>query len=416
MNAASGGGPRRAALAFIYVTVLLDMLAFGLAIPVLAFLYRELAGNDTARAASVSGWFGLAFAAMQLVFAPVLGSLSDRFGRRPVLVLSNLGLALDYALMAFAPSLAWLFVGRLIAGVTTASFSTASAYIADTAAPDKRAAAFGMLGALFSVGFILGPWVGGELGTIDLRLPFWVAGGLSLLNALYGCFVLPESLPREQRAAFAWKRANPVGALALLRGSPLLLGLAAVALLNNLGHDVNPHVFGFYAMDRYGFDEALVGRTLMAVGIGGVIVSGLLVGPLVRVLGERNALLLGLGSGALGFGLQAWAPSALWFWAGVPLINLWSINGPAMQSLMVSCVAPSAQGQLQGALQSLRGLCSLLTPVLFTQVFVLGTPLLAGAPYWLAAALVGGALLVAARVARPAADEHARPEADGSSA
>jgi DHA1 family tetracycline resistance protein-like MFS transporter len=250
------------------------------------------------------------------------------------------------------------------------------------------------------VGFILGPALGGELGAIDLRLPFWAAGGLSLLNALYGLFVLPESLPPGTRATFSWRRANPIGALALLRGSPLLLGLAGVALLNNLGHDVNPHVFGFYAMDRYGFDEALVGRTLMAVGIGGVIVSGLLVGPLVRALGERRALLLGLGAGALGFGLQAWAPSGVWFWLGVPFVNLWSINGPAMQSLMVARVDPTAQGQLQGALQSLRGLCSLVTPVLFTQVFVLGTPLLAGAPYWLAALLVGAALLVAARVAR----------------
>lgn len=391
-----------AALAFVYVTVLLDMLAFGLAVPVLAFLYRELSGGDTGHAASVSGWFGLAFAAMQLFFAPVLGSLSDRFGRKPVLVLSNLGLAADYALMAFAPSLAWLFVGRLIAGVTSASFSTASAYIADTAAPEKRAAAFGMIGALFSVGFILGPVVGGELGRIDLRLPFWVAGGLSFVNALYGAFVLPESLPPERRAPFTWRRANPAGALALLRTQPLLLGLAGVVLLNHLGHDVNPQVFSFYAMDRYGFDEALVGRTLMAVGIGGVLVSAVLVGPLVKALGERRALLFGLACGAVGFGLQAWAPSAPWFWAGVPLINLWSINGPAMQSLMVARVAPSAQGQLQGALQSLRGLCSLVTPLLFTQVFVLGTPLLAGAPFWLASALVLAALLLALRVAKPA--------------
>ncbi len=395
--------PRRAALAFVYVTVLLDMLAFGLAIPVLAFLYRELAGGDTARAASVSGWFGLAFAGMQFFFAPVLGSLSDRFGRRPVLILSNLGLAIDYALMALAPNLAWLFVGRLIAGVTTASYATASAYIADTAPPEKRAAAFGMLGALFSVGFILGPWVGGELGAIDLRLPFWVAGGLSMLNSLYGAFVLPESLPRERRSAFVWQRANPVGALGMLRGSPLLVGLAGVALFNNLGHDVNPHVFGFYAMDRYGFDEAMVGRTLVAVGVGGVVVSGLLVGPLVKALGERRALLLGLASGALGFGLQAWAPAGVWFWAGIPLINLWSLNGPAMQSLMVARVDASMQGQLQGALHSLRGMCSLVTPVLFTQTFVLATPHLAGAPYWLASGLVAAALLLAFRVARPGA-------------
>jgi DHA1 family tetracycline resistance protein-like MFS transporter len=399
-------GPRRHALLFVYVTVLLDMLAFGLAIPVLAFLYRDLAGGDTSRAAAVSGWFGLAFAVMQFAFAPVLGALSDRFGRRPVLIVSNLGLAADYALMALAPSLAWLFVGRVIAGITTSSFSTASAYIADTAEPEQRAAAFGMVGALFSLGFILGPLVGGELGAIDLRLPFWVAGGLSLANALYGLVVLPESLPPERRSAFAWSRANPVGSFGLLRSSPLLLGLAGAALFNNLGHDVNPHVFGFYAIARYGFDEAMVGRTLMAVGIGGLVVSGFLVGPIVKALGERRALVLGLASGVVGFGLQAFAPSALWFWAGIPFVNLWSINGPAMQSLMVARVDPARQGQLQGALQSLRGLCSLVTPILFTQTFVLGTPHVAGAPYWLASALVAIALAIAASAvpARPAGE------------
>jgi DHA1 family tetracycline resistance protein-like MFS transporter len=316
-----------------------------------------------------------------------------------VLILSNLGLAADYALMALAPDLAWLFVGRVVAGITSSSFSTASAYIADTAAPAARAAAFGMVGALFSLGFILGPLVGGELGRFDLRLPFWVAGGLSLANALYGLLVLPESLPRERRSSFAWSRANPVGSFGLLRTSPLLLGLASVALFNNLGHDVNPHVFGFYAIQRYGFDEALVGRTLMAVGVGGLLVSGFLVGPIVRWLGERRALLLGLASGAVGFGLQAFAPSAIWFWVGVPFVNLWSINGPAMQSLMVGAVDPSAQGQLQGALQSLRGLCALVTPLLFTQTFVLATPYLEGAPYWLAAVLVAMALAIAVRVA-----------------
>jgi DHA1 family tetracycline resistance protein-like MFS transporter len=393
--------PRRAALAFIYVTALLDMLAFGLAIPVLPFLYEELAGGQTHRAAEVAGFFGLAFAAMQFAFGPVLGALSDRFGRRPVILLSNFGLAADYALMALAPSLAWLFVGRVLAGITSASFSTASAYIADTAPPEKRAQAFGMLGALFSVGFILGPALGGELGQANHRLPFWIAGGLSLANALYGIFVLPESLPRELRSRFAWRRANPVGSLGLLRSSPVLLGLAGVALLNNLGHDVNPHVFGFYAMDRYGFEEEQVGRTLMAVGIGGVLVSGVLVGPIVRRVGERRALLLGLASGTLGFGLQGWAPAAVWFWAGIPLINLWSLYGPAMQGLMVPRVGASEQGQLQGALQGLRGLCALATPLLYTQAFSRGSAVVAGAPYWLAAGLVGAALLLALRAAAP---------------
>jgi DHA1 family tetracycline resistance protein-like MFS transporter len=403
--------PRRAALAFVYVTVLLDMLAFGLAIPVLAFLYRDLAGGDTTRAAEVSGFYGLAFALMQFGFAPVLGSLSDRFGRRPVLVLSNLGLAADYALMALAPSLAWLFVGRLVAGVTSSSYATASAYIADTATPEQRAAAFGMVGALFSVGFILGPFVGGELGAIDMRLPFWVAGALSLANSLYGYFVLPESLPPDGRSEFVWTRANPLGALGLLRTSPLLLGLAGIALLNNLGHDVNPHVFGFYTMSRYGFDEALVGRSLVAIGVGGVVVSGFLVGPIVRRLGERRALLLGLSSGTIGFGLQGWAPTGAWFWAGIPFINLWAINGPALQSLMVARVDPSAQGRLQGALQSVRGLCSLVTPLLFTQTFVHGSAWLAGAPYWLASALVAGALLLANAVSRPRPAAAAPPPA-----
>lgn len=396
--------PRRAALGFVYVTVLLDMLAFGLAIPVLAFLYRELASGDTSRAAEVSGWFGLAFAAMQLCFGPVLGSLSDRVGRRPVLVLSNLGLAADYALMALAPNLAWLFVGRLVAGVTSASFATASAYIADTASPERRAGAFGMLSALFSVGFILGPWLGGELGRIDLRLPFWVAGALSLANAGYGLLVLPESLPPQKRMAFSWRRANPLGALRFLRSSPFLFGMAGVALLNHLGHDVNPHVFGFYGMQRYGFDEALVGRTLMAVGVGGVIVSGFLVGWIVKRLGERRTLLMALGCGALGFGLQAWAPRAAWFWAGIPLISLWGVYGPALQTLMVPRVSPAEQGQLQGALHGLRGLCSLATPVLYTQIFAHATPFFAGAPYGLAAGLVGAALVLALRVARPAQD------------
>lgn len=393
--------PRRAALAFIYVTVLLDMLAFGVAIPVLPFLYEELSGGATARAAEMAGFFGLAFAAMQLVVGPVLGSLSDRFGRRPVILLSNFGLAADYALMALAPSLAWLFVGRVLAGITSASFSTASAYIADTAPPERRAQAFGMLGALFSVGFILGPALGGELGEANRRLPFWIAGGLSLANALYGMFVLPESLPRELRSPFSWRRANPIGSIGLLRSSPVLLGLAGVALLNNLGHDVNPHVFGFYAMDRYGFGEEQVGRTLVAVGIGGVLVSGVLVGPLVRRFGERRALLLGLASGTLGFGLQGWAPVAAWFWAGIPLVNLWSLYGPAMQGLMVPRVGPSEQGQLQGALQGLRGLCALATPLLYTQVFARGSAFVAGAPYWLAAGLVGAALLLALRAAAP---------------
>ena len=396
--------PRRAAMAFVYVTALLDMLAFGLVIPVLPFLIDELAEGGTARAAEIAGIFGLVFAGLQFLAGPLLGALSDRFGRRPVILLSNLGLGLDYFVMALAPNLGWLFVGRAIAGVTAASFSICSAYVADTAPPEKRAAGFGMLGALFGFGFIAGPWRGGVLGQSDPRLPFWLAGGLSMLNALYGLFVLPESLPKEKRSPFTWKNANPMGSLGLLRSHPLLLGLGGVALLNNLGHDVNPQVFVFYTHARYGWTQSEVGVTLMVFGVFAMIVQGGLVGPLVARFGERRALLAGLACGALGFALQAWAPTPLWFRLAIPIVSLWGIYGAALQGLMVTRVDARHQGQLQGALQSLRGLCSLFTPVLYTQVFArfadpaAGVPALAGAPYWLAAALVAGALVWAARV------------------
>src|SRR6267378_6289311 len=208
--------PRRAALAFIFVTVVLDMLALGMIVPVLPKLVEDFVGGNTARAAEIYGLFGTVWALMQFIFSPVLGALSDRYGRRPVILISNLGLGLDYLVMALAPSLAWLFVGRIISGITAASFSTAYAYIADVTEPEKRAGAFGMVGAAFGVGFVLGPAVGGLLGTLDPRLPFWVAAAFSLANAAYGYFVLPESLPRERRTAFSWARANPVGSLRLL--------------------------------------------------------------------------------------------------------------------------------------------------------------------------------------------------------
>lgn len=402
----SSAPPRRAAMAFIYVTALLDMLAFGLVIPVLPFLIEQLAGGGTAHAAEIAGLFGLVFAALQFLAGPVLGALSDHFGRRPVILLSNLGLGLDYLVMALAPNLAWLLVGRAISGVTAASFSTAAAYVADTAPPEKRAAGFGMLGALFGFGFVAGPLLGGLLGQTDPRLPFWVAGGLSLLNSLYGLFVLPESLAPEFRERFSWRKANPVGSLGLLRSHPMLLGLAGVALLNNLGHDVNPQVFVFYTHARYGWSQAEVGITLMVFGVFGMIVQGGLVGPLVAKVGERKTLFLGLACGALGFALEAWAPTPLWFRLAIPVVSLWGIYGAALQGLMVAHVEASRQGQLQGALQSLRGLCSLFTPVLYTQVFARfadpgqGPPRLAGAPYWLAAGLVAGAWALAVKVAK----------------
>src|SRR5712672_2339646 len=220
------GAPRRGAVAFIFVTILLDMFALGLILPILPKLVESFVDNDTANAARIFGLFGTAWAVMQFLFSPILGGLSDRFGRRPVVLLSNFGLALDYVLMALAPSLLWLFIGRVISGITSASISTAFAYIADVTPPDRRAAVFGRIGAAFGAGLILGPAVGGLLGDMDPRLPFWVAAGLSFTNAMYGWLILPESLPPERRSPFRWKSANPLGALRLLRSNRVLAGLS----------------------------------------------------------------------------------------------------------------------------------------------------------------------------------------------
>src|SRR5579871_6428658 len=255
---------RAAAVAFIFVTILLDMLALGLIMPILPKLVESFVDNDTARAARIFGLFGTAWALMQFVFSPILGSLSDRFGRRPVVLLSNFGLGLDYVLMALAPSLAWLFVGRVISGITSASISTAFAYIADITPAERRAAVFGKVGAAFGAGFIIGPAIGGLLGDADPRLPFWVAAGLSFANTIYGLSILPESLPRDRRAPFRWKSANPLGALRLLRSDRILAGLSVVTFFTQLAHAVLPSTFVLYATYRYGWDSKTVGSTACA--------------------------------------------------------------------------------------------------------------------------------------------------------
>ena len=301
--------PRPAALAFIFVLVVVDVIAMGVVIPVLPKLVEAFEGGDTASAAATYGVFGTAWALMQFLFMPILGAMSDRFGRRPVILISCFGLGLDYFLMALAPNLAWLFVGRVISGITAASFSTAFAYIADVSAPEKRAAAFGMVGAGFGLGFTLGPALGGLLGGVDPRLPFWVAGGLTLANAAYGFFVLPESLPREKRAAFSWKRANPVGSLRLLRSHPELFGLSASLFLMQLSHVVFPAVTVLYMGYRYGWNEMAVGLVLGAVGVCSMVVQGGLIRPVVKRIGERRALGAGLGFGAAGMAIYGLAPS-----------------------------------------------------------------------------------------------------------
>ena len=397
--------PRKSTLAFIYFTVVLDALAVGIVIPVLPKIVEEFLNGDTAKAATYYGLFGTVWALMQFFFSPVLGAMSDRFGRRPVILISCLGLGLDYVLMALAPNLAWLFVGRVISGITAASFSTVGAYIADITPPENRAASFGMIGAMFGFGFVFGPALGGVLGSINPRLPFWASAGMALLNAAYGLFVLPESLAQENRQAFSWKRANPVGALKLLQSHHELLGLASINFLYNLAHQVYPSVFVLYVGYRYGWDARMVGLTLAIVGVCSAVVQGVLVKPIVASLRERKTLLLGLLCGSLAFGIYGWAPTGNLFMLGIPLGALLGLFGPAIQGLMTQRVGPNEQGQLQGANSSIMGITGLIGPGLFTQIFALciGSQKglhLPGAPFLLAGGLTFLGFLLAFRTAQ----------------
>ncbi len=399
---ASTAPARNTAFAFIFVTVLLDMLAIGLIMPILPKLVESFVDNDTAHAARIFGVFGTAWALMQFIFSPVLGSLSDRFGRRPVILLSNFGLGLDYVLMALAPSLVWLFVGRVISGVTSASISTAFAYIADTTAPERRAALFGKIGAAFGAGFILGPAIGGLLGDLHPRLPFWVAAGLSFANTIYGLIILPESLPRERRVPFRWRSANPVGALYLLRSDRLLAGLSLSNFFAQVAHVALPSTFVLYATYRYSWDATTVGLTFAMVGIGAMLVQGIGIGPIVRRLGEARALIFGFACGAVGFLIMGVATSSLFLWLGIPFMSLWGVSGAALQALNTQRVAPDQQGQLQGATSSVQSVSQLVGPFPFTLTFAYfigaDAPVhLPGASFLLAAALMLLSMLIAAR-------------------
>jgi DHA1 family tetracycline resistance protein-like MFS transporter len=392
---------RRAALSFLVISVALDLLAFGIIIPVLPRLVQDFLGGETVSAAQVYGLFGLTWAVMQFFGAPILGALSDAFGRRPVILLSNLALGLDYLLMAVAPGIGWLLVGRAVGGLASSSFTTAFAYVADITDADRRAAGFGVIGAAFAFGFIVGPAVGGLLGAVDLRLPFWVAAGLCLANALYGILVLPESLSKDRRTSFSWRRAHPLAALRLLRSNTEVFRVAVVLFLSNLAHEVFPAVFVLYAGHRYGWDQVTIGLALAAVGVASAVVQGGLVRRVVPRLGERPTMVAGLTFGALGSLLFGLAPSGSWIWLAIPVAALWGLFGPAAQSLMTQRVAVSEQGQLQGALNSLRGVSGLVGPVLFTASFAAGvsqpgSSMASGAPFFVAVVLLMLALAVVA--------------------
>jgi len=392
--------PRRAAIVFIFVVVVTDVLALGIVIPVLPALVEEFKGGDTASAAEIYGVFVTVWALVQLFAAPVLGALSDRFGRRPIVLVSCFGLGLDYVLMAVAPTLAWLFVGRVISGITASSFVTAAAYIADVTPPERRAAGFGMIGAAFGLGFVLGPALGGLLGAVGLRLPFWVAAGLALANATYGLFVLPESLPPERRGAFRWRRANPLGALELVRSRTGLIRLAVIFFAYHLAHQVLQSVFVLYGTYRYGWGQQAVGLTLAAVGVLSIVVQGGLVRPIVARFGERRTLHAGLLAGAAGFAGFGLAPTSAVFWAALPVFAVMGLFGPSVQALMSRELPPSDQGKLQGANASLMSLAGIVGPIVFTQVFATFLALEGpwhqpGAPFLLAALVMVAARVIA---------------------
>ena len=394
--------PRRAAFTFILVTVAFDMLAFGIIAPVLPKLVLTFLGGDTVSAARIFGVFGTLFALMQLVFSPLLGMLSDRYGRRPVIIFSNIGTGLDYLIMALAPSLGWLFAGRIIAGITTASVTTAFAYIADVVPKEKRAGAMGMVGAAFGVGFIVGPALGGVLGNVNPRLPFYVCAGLSLLNALYGYFVLPESLsPEHRQAGMDWKRANPLGSLKILQSHPDLARLALINFIEYIAHEVLPVVFVLYAIARYSWTPAQVGWSLALTGACIAVVQGGLTQAIVARIGERRSLIAGLMLGVIAFACVGLAPTGALMLAAIPLLALWGLAGAPAQSMMTHHVSVSEQGELQGALGSMRSLAMLIGPALFSLVFAYSIDArahvwqLPGAAWFLAAAPLATTLLLA---------------------
>jgi len=360
---------RRPAATFIFFTVLLDMLALGMIAPVLPRLIESFLGGDASAASKMLGLFGTVFAAMQFVFSPILGSLSDRYGRRPIVLLSNFGLGADYLLMAWAPALPWLFVGRVISGLTASSIPTAMAYMADVTPHEKRAAAFGMLSAAFGVGFVLGPAMGGVLGGVNPRLPFLVAAGLSLLNGLYGTFVLPESLSLEHRNSFSWKRANPIGSLAMLARSKSLMLLSGVLLFGYLAQQSLMNVYVLYTDYRYHWSARTVGISLGVVGVFQILYSGFAVRPLTKRFGERFSIIFGLLGGAVGYTCFGLSNTGMLVWFAIPFLNLMSFTWPSAQALMSKDAAKSEQGHLQGAINGLRGAAGIIGPQIFTWIF-----------------------------------------------
>jgi DHA1 family tetracycline resistance protein-like MFS transporter len=393
---------RNASLTFIFITLLIDVIGIGIIIPVMPKLIEELTGGGLSEASQYGGWLAFAYASTQFIFAPVLGSLSDKYGRRPVLLFSLLGLGIDYVFQAFAPTMFWLFVGRLLAGISGASFTTASAYIADISEPEKRAQNFGLIGAAFGVGFIIGPVIGGLCSQFGSRVPFMVAAGFTILNVIYGYFFVPESLSKENRRAFEWKRANPLGSLVLLRKYPVVAGLSITLLLEFLAaHSVQSN-WTYYTMLKFDWNEKMVGYSLGFVGIMVALVQGGLIRIIIPRIGQNKAVYLGLTLNVLGlflFGLanQGW----MMFVILIPYAMA-GIGDSSLEGIISNKVSDSEQGELQGALTGLMSITAIAGPLLMNNMFAYFTSASAqvyfpAAPFMLATVLVITGLIICYR-------------------
>lgn len=389
---------KQAAIGFIFITMLIDITGWGIIIPVIPKLIQELIHGDLSDAAKYGGWLTFAYAITQFVFAPLIGNLSDQYGRRPIILISLFGFSLDYLLLSFAPTITWLFVGRILAGITGASITTASAYIADVSTPENRAKNFGMIGAAFGLGFIIGPVIGGLLGQYGARVPFYAAGVLCMVNFIYGYFILPESLSKENRRKFDWKRANPVGSLLNLRKYPSILGLmSAVFLLYVASHAVQSN-WSYFTMYQLHWDEKMVGISLGIIGLLVGIVQGGLIRWINPKLGNEKSIFIGIALYAIGMFLFAFATQSWMMFVFLIPYCLGGIAGPAMQSVISGAVSPSEQGEIQGTMTSLMSASAIIGPPLMSMLFYYFThddaPIqFAGAPF-----ILGGVLMIISAV------------------
>lgn len=394
------------AFVFVFIAVLVDSIGFGIILPVLPSLIMTLAHVSVAQAAEFGGWLAFMYALMQFFCAPVLGNLSDRFGRRPVLLFALLALGIDYLIMGSAPVISWLFVGRMVAGIAGASFTPAYAYIADITPPEKRAQSFGLMGAAFGIGFILGPAIGGMLGSFGPRAPFFTAGAIALANTLFGFFALPESLPMESRRPFEWRRANPLGTLLQIRRYPVVLWLIGAVFLWQLGHQVLPSTWAFYTMSKFGWTSAQIGYSLAFVGLVMAFAQGVLTRALIpRLGGERPAAAVGMAFAILAYVGYAFATQGWMMYVVSATSMFFAMTYPSLNALMSQQIAHNAQGELQGAVASVYSLSAILGPPLMTQVFGLFSSTAApiyfpGAAFLAAALLTLGSAALFARAMR----------------